>query len=220
MKNQQDLETIIECSEPTLRRLPIYLQYLKKFENRDINFISCSQIANELELNPIQVRKDIESTGVTGKPKVGYDMKELISNIEKFLCCHIKNEAVLVGAGHLGYALLGYHGFKEFGLDIVAAFDVSPDKVGKFINTKSVFNINKLEEIIKRMNIEIGILTVPSQYAQEIADRMVNAGIKAIWNFAPVKITVKDDVIVQHENLASSLAVLSKKIDLKLNKNI
>ena len=220
MKNQSDLENIIECSEPTLRRLPIYLQYLKKVENENISFISCSQIANELELNPIQVRKDIESTGVIGKPKVGYDMKELILNIEKFLCCHIKNEAILVGAGHLGYALLGYQGFRDFGLEIVAAFDVSPDKVGKFINTKSVFHIDKLEEIIKRMNIEIGILTVPSQYAQEIADRMVNAGIKAIWNFAPAKINVKDDIIVQHENLASSLAVLSKKIDLKLNKNI
>jgi len=220
LKNQYVLESDIECSEPTLRRLAIYLQYFKKFENENTVSISCSQIANDLNLNPIQVRKDIESTKVIGKPKVGYELKELILNIENFLCCHIKNEAILVGAGHLGYALLGYHGFRDFGLEIVAAFDVSPDKVGKFINTKSVFHINKLEEIIKRMNIEIGILTVPSQYAQEIADRMVNAGIKAIWNFAPAKINVKDNIIVQHENLASSLAVLSKKIDLKINKNI
>ena len=219
MTNQYVLENTVEYSEPTLRRLPIYLQYLKKLENKNIMFISCSQIANDLNLNPIQVRKDIESTKVIGKPKVGYELRELILKIESFLCCHIKNEAILVGAGHLGYALLGYHGFKEFGLEIVAAFDTSPDKVGKFINTKSVFHINKLEEIIKRMNIEIGILTVPSQYAQELADRMVNAGIKAIWNFAPAKINVKDNIIVQHENLASSLAVLSKKIDLQINKN-
>ena len=220
MKNQDILTTMNDFSEPTLRRLPIYLQYLKGLESKNIQSISCSQIANDLNMNPIQVRKDIESTGVAGKPKVGYELKELIANIEKFLCCHIKNEAILVGAGHLGYALLGYHGFKEFGLEIVAAFDTSPDKVGKFINTKSVFHIDKLEEIIKRMNIEIGILTAPAAYAQQIADRMVNAGIKAIWNFAPVRINVKDDIIVQHENLASSLAVLSKKIDLRINKNI
>ena len=220
MKNQDILNVMNDFSEPTLRRLPIYLQYLKGLESKNIQSISCSQIANDLNMNPIQVRKDIESTGVAGKPKVGYELKELIANIEKFLCCHIKNEAILVGAGHLGYALLGYHGFKEFGLEIVAAFDTSPDKVGKFINTKSVFHIDKLEEIIKRMNIEIGILTAPAAYAQQIADRMVNAGIKAIWNFAPVRINVKDDIIVQHENLASSLAVLSKKIDLRINKNI
>jgi len=220
LKNQDILTTMNDFSEPTLRRLPIYLQYLKGLESKNIQSISCSQIANDLNMNPIQVRKDIESTGVAGKPKVGYELKELIANIEKFLCCHIKNEAILVGAGHLGYALLGYHGFKEFGLEIVAAFDTSPDKVGKFINTKSVFHIDKLEEIIKRMNIEIGILTAPAAYAQQIADRMVNAGIKAIWNFAPVRINVKDDIIVQHENLASSLAVLSKKIDLRINKNI
>ncbi len=220
MKNQDILTTMNDFSEPTLRRLPIYLQYLKGLESKNIQSISCSQIANDLNMNPIQVRKDIESTGVAGKPKVGYELRELVSNIEKFLCCHIKNEAILVGAGHLGYALLGYHGFKEFGLEIVAAFDTSPDKVGKFINTKSVFHIDKLEEIIKRMNIEIGILTAPAAYAQQIADRMVSAGIKAIWNFAPVRINVKDDIIVQHENLASSLAVLSKKIDLRINKNI
>lgn len=219
MKNQCFLQNQNIFSEPTLRRLPVYLQYLKNLETKNIKFVSCSQIAKDLNLNNIQVRKDIETTRVSGKPKIGYKLKELISSIENFLCCHIKNEAILVGAGHLGYALLGYHGFKDFGLEIVAAFDTSPDKIGKFINTKSVFHINKLEEIIKRMNIEIGILTVPSQYAQEIADRMANAGIKAIWNFAPVKINVKDGIIVQHENLASSLAVLSKKIELKI-KNI
>lgn len=220
LKNQSVFDSTSDFSEPTLRRLPVYLQYLKTLETRNVSVVSCSQIAMDLNLNPIQVRKDIETTGVAGKPKVGYELKELIANIEKFLCCHIKNEAILVGAGHLGYALLGYHGFKEFGLEIVAAFDTSPDKVGKFINTKSVFHTDKLEEIIKRMNIEIGILTVPAAYAQKIADRMVNAGIKAIWNFAPVKINVTDGIIVQHENLASSLAVLSKKIELKINKNI
>ena len=118
----------------------------------------------------------------------------------------------MVGAGHLGYALLGYHGFKEYGVDIIAAFDNNPERVDKFINYKKVFSIDRLEEIVSRMQIKIGILTVPASVAQELADRMVNAGIKAIWNFAPLKINVPSDVVVQNENLASSLAVLSQKI--------
>ncbi|MBQ4178809.1 MAG: redox-sensing transcriptional repressor Rex, partial [Elusimicrobia bacterium] len=146
------------------------------------------------------------------KPKRGYNLKKLISAIEKFLGFYTKNEAVLIGAGHLGYALLGYHGFKEYGLDIIAAFDNNPERVDKFINYKKVFSIDRLEDIISRMQIKIGILTVPSTVAQELADRMVKVGIKAIWNFAPIKINVPKDVVVQHENLASSLAVLSQKI--------
>ena len=121
----------------------------------------------------------------------------------------------MVGAGHLGYSLLGYRGFKEYGLDIVAAFDNNPDKIDKYIHHKKVFSIDKLESFIKKMKIQIGILTVPANVAQSLADRMVKSGIKAIWTFAPTKITVPKNVIVQHENLASSLAVLSQKMKIK-----
>ena len=181
-------------------------------ESDGVKEISSAQIAKFLGFNTIQVRKDIEATKIEGKPKRGYNLKKLISAIEKFLGFYTKNEAVLIGAGHLGYALLGYHGFKEYGLDIIAAFDNNPERVDKFINYKKVFSIDRLEDIISRMQIKIGILTVPSAVAQELADRMVKVGIKAIWNFAPIKINVPKDVVVQHENLASSLAVLSQKI--------
>lgn len=204
--------------EATLRRFPIYHHFLKQLEANGLVDVSCTQIANELELSPIQVRKDIEFTGIEGKPKIGYNLKDLINHIENLLGFHINNEAVLVGAGHLGYSLLGYHGFKEYGLNILAAFDSSPDKIDKFINYKKVFSIDRLEDIVTRMKIQIGILTVPATQAQELADRMVKCGIKAIWNFAPVKISVPNDVIVQHENLASSLAVLTQK--MRLNKII
>ena len=212
MKKKNVLYSKKEISEATLRRFPFYHHYLKQLESDGIKEISSAQIAKFLGFNTIQVRKDIEATKIEGKPKRGYNLKKLISAIEKFLGFYTKNEAVLIGAGHLGYALLGYHGFKEYGLDIIAAFDNNPERVDKFINYKKVFSIDKLEDIISRMQIKIGILTVPSAVAQELADRMVKVGIKAIWNFAPIKINVPKDVVVQHENLASSLAVLSQKI--------
>ncbi len=201
-----------EVSEATLRRYPFYHHYLKQLESEGISEISSAQIAKFLGFNTIQVRKDIEATKIEGRPKRGYNLKKLIKHIEKFLGFYTKSEAVLVGAGHLGYSLLGYHGFKEYGLDIIAAFDHNPEKINKYINYKKVFSVDRLEEIISRMQIKIGILTVPAACAQELADRMVKVGIKAIWNFAPVKISVPKDVVVQHENLASSLAVLSQKI--------
>ena len=212
MKKKEVLHKNKEVSEATLRRFPFYHHYLKQLENDGVKEISSAQIAKFLGFKTIQVRNDIEVTNIEGKPKRGYNLKKLISHIEKFLGFYTKNEAILVGAGHLGYALLGYHGFKEYGLDIIAAFDCNPERVNKFINYKKVFSIDRLEEIISRMQIKIGILTVPAGVAQELADRMVKVGIKAIWNFAPLKINVPKDVVVQNENLASSLAVLSQKI--------
>lgn len=204
-----------EVSEATLRRLPFYHHYLKQLEEDGVEEISSAKIAKFLGFKTIQVRKDIEFTNVEGKPKRGYNLKNLITHIEKFLGFYTNNEAVLVGAGHLGYSLLGYRGFKEYGLDIVAAFDNNPDKIGKYIHHKRVFSIDKIEDFIKKRKIQLGILTVPANVAQSLADRMVKCGIKAIWTFAPTKIKVPKNVIVQHENLASSLAVLSQKMKIE-----
>lgn len=204
-----------EVSEATLRRLPFYHHYLKQLEEDGVEEISSAKIAKFLGFKTIQVRKDIEFTNVEGKPKRGYNLKNLITHIEKFLGFYTTNEAVLVGAGHLGYSLLGYRGFKEYGLDIVAAFDNNPDKINKYIHYKKVFSIDEIEKFIKKRKIQIGILTVPANVAQSLADRMVKCGIKAIWTFAPTKIKVPKNVIVQHENLASSLAVLSQKMKME-----
>ncbi len=212
MKNNKSLCNKKAISEAALRRLPFYHHFLKQLECDGVKEISSAQIAKCLGFNTIQVRKDIEITDIKGKPKRGYNLKNLIEHIEKFLGFYIKNEAVLVGAGHLGYALLGYQGFKEYGLDIVAAFDDNSDKVNKVINTKKVMPVAEMENFVKTNKIKIGILTVPAAAAQQLADKMVESGIKAIWNFAPAKINVPEDVIVQHENLASSLAVLSQKL--------
>lgn len=206
--------------EPTLRRLPIYYQYLKKIlSEKKSEYISCTQIGNDLNMLPIQVRKDLEITEASGKPKLGYGVKELLSNIEEFLGWNNTTEAYLVGVGHLGSALLGYQGFTEYGLNIIAAFDADEAKTGVEVHGKMVFPVSKLPEMIKRMGIKIGILTVPAYCAQDLTNVMVDAGIHAIWNFSPVKIMVPEGIIVQHENLASSLVVLSKKLAMSMKKD-
>lgn len=206
-----------EIPEPTLRRLPVYYQYIKKFsQDSKSNFISCTQIARELHLIAIQVRKDLEYTAAQGKPKVGYCVLDLLRAIECFLGWNNTTEAVLVGSGHLGAALLGYNGFKDYGLNIIAAFDNDARKIGKEIRGRKIYSIKKMPDIVKRTNIKIGILTAPGGVAQELADLMIDAGIRAIWNFAPTKISASSEVIIQHENLASSLAVLSKRLALHI----
>ncbi len=205
--------------EPTLRRLPIYHQYLTKLKNeKHLESISCTTIGNDLNILPIQVRKDLEVTDAVGRPKLGYIVSELIDVIEDFLGWKNTTEAFLVGVGNLGSALLGYNGFINYGLDIVAGFDADENKADTEIHGKRVFHISKLPDMIRRMNILIGILTVPGDAAQESADTMVRAGVRAIWNFSPVKVIVPPYVIAQHEHLASSLVVLSKKLAVALNR--
>jgi redox-sensing transcriptional repressor len=218
---QKTKPTTKAIPEPTLRRLPIYYQYLKKVQTeKKSEYISCTQIGNELNILPIQVRKDLEITEASGKPKLGYEVKELLINIEDFLGWNNTTDAYLVGVGNLGSALLGYQGFKEYGLNIIAAFDADESKSGKEIQGRMVFPVSKLPDMIKRMGIKIGILTVPAHCAQSLANTMVEAGVHAIWNFSPVKIMAPQDIIVQHENLASSLVVLSKKLAMSLKTQI
>jgi len=202
--------------EPTLRRLPVYYHYLSKRERTsEADCISCTQIAEDLKLIPIQVRKDLEITGALGKPKVGYNVSVLKKIIADFLGWNNRSDAFLVGVGHLGSALLGYQGFKDYGLNVAAAFDVDLKIVGRAIHGKKIYHVRQLPALAKRMDVQMGILTVPAVSAQAVADVMIEAGIKAIWNFAVVRLVVPDGVIVQHENLASSLAVLSKQIAMK-----
>lgn len=199
-------------SEPTLKRLPLYYQYLKDLSNHGDEWISCTQIAKDLSLIPIQVRKDLEVTDIIGKPRKGYNINELVDAIDKFLSFDTNINACLVGAGNLGYALGKYNGFEKYGLKIKVAFDSDEKKIGKNIKNTPILNINNMKKIVSSENISIGILTAPAEYAQVLADIMVNSGIKAIWNFAPVRILVPKNVVVKHENLASSFLVLAKRL--------
>lgn len=198
--------------EPTLRRMPLYHRFLKDLSSRGALRVSCTEIGLELGLEPTQVRKDLEFTGVAGRPRVGYPLGAMVEGIERFLGWNNVNEAFLVGAGNLGAALMGYKRFAEYGLNIIAAFDNDPEKIGTSIHGKDVLPLSKMPNLARRMHVLIGIIAVPDAVAQEVADLMVAGGILAIWNFAPVQLRVPEHVIVHKENLYCSLASLSQKL--------
>jgi redox-sensing transcriptional repressor len=197
---------------PSLGRLPQYHHYLVELEAKGIRQVSCSGIGRDLGLVPVQVRKDLQYTGIIGKPKTGYSVSELILAIETFLGWNNINEAFLVGVGNLGTALLGHERFSKFGLSIVAAFDTDPEKIGQWVHEKAVLPLDRLVDLAQRMSVHLGIITTPAEVAQEVAGEMVKGGIQAIWNFAPVKLKVPEHIIVHNEDLYNSLASLSWKL--------
>jgi redox-sensing transcriptional repressor len=205
--------------EPTLKRLPLYHRFLKDRLAAGKEAVSCTDIGAELKLDPTQVRKDLEAAGITGRPRIGYAIASVVDGIEEFLGWKKVNEAFLVGAGSMGSALLGYRKFEDCGLKIIAAFDSDPLKVGKTIHDKHVLPIGKLTDLTQRMHVLIGIITVPASEAQAVADLLVAGGIRAIWNFAPVRLRVPENIIVRNEDLYCSLASLSQKLAKELQAN-
>lgn len=200
-------------SKETLQRLPGYLRHLKELQKQGVENISSTAIADSFRFNPVQVRKDLASVGgESGKPKTGFSVNTLINDISEFLGYNNINEAILVGAGNLGSALLSYSGFKNYGLEIVAAFDKMAGTETKGIHGKKILDIKKLPEIVKRLNVYIGIITVPQDSAQEVCDLMISSGIKAIWNFSPTHLIIPENVAIMNVDMASSLAVLSQRL--------
>jgi len=194
---------------PSVRRLPSYLHIIRQADRGRDPYISGTVIAQELNLEPIQVRKDLAITGIVGKPKKGYPVEELIKAIERYLGWDQNHDAVLVGAGNLGSALMGYQEFQRHGLRMVAAFDTDPQKVGGQVHGVPVRAMDELEAAIREIKAEIAILTVPSPFAQSTAETLVRAGITSIWNFTNTKLKVPDSIIVQREDLSSGYALLS-----------
>lgn len=201
-----------EISKSTLKRLPIYLSHLKSIPETGATHISATALAAALGMGEVQVRKDLALVSNGGRPKIGYHRESLIHDIEEFLGYANTNDAVLIGAGKLGRALLGYNGFGEYGLNIVAAFDSDDALVGTSKSGKPIMHLSRLEEICKKHRIRIGIITVPAEYAQSVADRLIANGILAIWNFAPKHLDVPEGILVQTENMAASFALLSKHL--------
>ena len=207
-------------SYPSIRRMPSYLRILKDLAGTTQKTVSATLLAKTLGFEPIVVRKDFDPLPITGKSGVGYDIHELIKAIEDHLGWNNVTDSFLVGTGNLGSALLGYRGFEQYGVKIVLAFDVDPGKTHQTINEVHVLPIEELPVMADRMKVQIGILAVPAEFAQEIAEKMIRAGIRAIWNFAPVKLAVPENVVVQNEDLAEGLAVLSVKLDRMKTKAI
>ena len=198
--------------EPTIRRMPVYLNIVKKIKEAGQMTISAPQIGQHLNLDSTQVVKDLSYTGVVGKPKIGYQIEELITSLEDFLGYNRNHEAFLVGAGFWGSALIQYPGFPESVIKIVAAFDNDRNKIGTEIAGVPVFGIEKYRDMAERLHISIGIITTPPEIAQEIADMMVSWGIKAIWNFTPAKLKVPSHIIIQDTHIYDNLAVIVSKL--------
>lgn len=202
-------------SRQTLHRLPLYLSYLKALP-QEISTVSATGIADALKLGQVQVRKDLASVSTSGRPKVGYVTRDLIEEIEAFLGYDNVNDAVIVGAGRLGKAFMGYQGFKAYGLSILAAFDTDPRLAGTEEAGKPIFPMSDIGKVCERLGVHIGILTVPADAAQSACDQLIASGVLAIWNFAPTRLVVPDGVLVQNENMASSLAILSNHLAKRL----
>jgi redox-sensing transcriptional repressor len=199
-------------SRSSLKRLPLYLHLLENLMGQGVESVSCTQLAREFGLDATLVRKDIEMTGEVGMARVGFKIVSLIGRIKSFLGWDKEHDAFLIGTGNLGRAILGYTDFKKYGLNIVAAFDNAPDKVGTKVFKYEVFPTSKFVNLARRMHIYVGISTVPAQYAQETVDLMVAAGIKAIWNFAPAPIRIPDGIILENVRMTQSLAILTNKL--------
>lgn len=200
-----------EISKSVLKRLPGYLAYLKGL---DAQYISATAIANALNMGEVQVRKDLAAVSDGGRPKVGYQRISLMQDIRSFLGYDNTTDAILIGAGKLGQALLGYSGFDAYGLNILAAFDLQPTLDSA--EGKPILPISALEEFCKTNQVLMGIITVPTPAAQQVCDQLIACGIKAIWNFAPVHLEVPPHILVQNENMATSLAVLSMHLQAQI----
>ena len=202
---------------PTIKRFPSYLRILNQAKDAGKKYISATNLAEELGLNPIQVRKDISSTGIEGKPKIGFDIEELIHYITHVLGWDNTTDALIVGAGNLGSAIARYDGFASYGLKIVAIFDKSTEKIGTSVGSFTVKSMESLNRFIMENRISIAVITVPAIQAQAVCDLLVKCGIRGIWNFAPKDLKVPSSVVLQRTDLATSFAVLSVKLGHRIH---
>lgn len=199
--------------EPTLRRLPWYLSNIKLMKERGEKYVSSTQISKEINIDASQIAKDLSYVNISGRTRVGYEIDALIDVLEGFLGFTNLHKAFLFGVGSLGGALLRDSGLNHFGLEIVAAFDVNPDLVGKDINGIPIFHSDEFLTKMETYDVNIGVLTVPINIAQDITDKMVAGGIKAVWNFTPFRIRVPENIVVQNTSLYAHLAVMFNRLN-------
>ena len=199
--------------EPTLRRLPWYLSNIKLMKEKGEQYVSSTQISKEINIDASQIAKDLSYVNISGRTRVGYNIDALIEVLESFLGFTNMHKAFLFGVGSLGGALLRDLGLRHFGLEIVAAFDINPELVGKDLGGIPIFHSDDFEAKMKEYDVNIGVLTVPINIAQEITNKMVDGGIKAVWNFTPFRIRVPENIVVQNTSLYAHLAVMFNRLN-------
>lgn len=201
----------MNISKQTMQRLPVYLSYIKSLQNQGYGTISATKISEALKLNHVVVRKDLAKVSHSGKPKVGYSVPVLISELEDFLGYNEVTNAVIIGSGRLAEALLYFEKFSKLGFNILSAFDENGDSNTQ-ADEKMFRPLNEFENFVADNNVKIGILTVADDQAQNIAEIMVKSGILAIWNFTSAHLEVPENVFVHNENIEASVAMLSKHL--------
>lgn len=201
-------------SKNQLERYPFYLKYFKELQAEGVETISSPKIAKVLGYSEEQIRKDLQAvSSIPGRPKKGRNVDKLVDTLETFLGYKGETNAVIIGCGHLGLALLHYPNFDDMGLSIVAGFDVEPSLIGKKIDSKEIYDLKEIGDIFPRVGGEIAIVAVPASAAQSAIDAAVKAGAKGIWNFAPTHVTVPNHVVIENFNFSSSLAVLMHRLN-------
>jgi redox-sensing transcriptional repressor len=202
----------VQLPEPTLRRLPWYLALVTTLLKEDVKYISSTRIAKEVGVDASQIAKDLSFLNIKGKTRIGYEVATLESELRQFLGFGQRHNAVIIGVGSLGSALMRDKGLNRYGLDIVAGFDIDPAVVGTEISSVKVYHIDQIAEVTRRLNVSIATLTVPVDVAQSVVDTITAANIKAIWNFTPCRIKVGDGVVVQNTSIYSHLAVMFNRL--------
>ncbi len=198
--------------EPTLRRLPWYLAYLSTLRNAAVEYISTTRIAEALDVDPSQIAKDLSFLGIRGKTRIGYQVDALEQALRDYLGFDRRHNAIMMGVGSLGAALIADSGLHRYGLNIVAGADINPALTGTTIGGVEIYNPADTERLVRDLDIKIGIIAVPVESAQEVADQLAAAGIKAIWNFTPSRIRVPEGVVISNTSIYSHLAVMYNRL--------
>lgn len=198
--------------EPVLRRLPWYLAYVGILRERKVEYVSSTQISRDLKVDASQIAKDLSFLDIKGKTRIGYEVGLLEHKLEEFLGFKRQHRAVIVGAGSLGGALMQDSGLTRYGLEIVAGFDVDPALVGTVKHGLPVYDSAEIVERCREMNVGIGIVTVPVEHAQSVADRLIEGGVKALWNFTPIRISTPEDVVISNTSIYAHLAVMYNRM--------
>lgn len=210
---QDEQKNAGKVPEPTLRRLPWYLAYIKLLKGYGETSVSSTQIAKEISVDPSLVAKDLSYVNISGKTRVGYDIDELTGILENFLGFNVQHKAFLFGVGRLGAALMRDSGLNQYGLDIVAGFDVREGMVGTSIDGIPVYHMDDFKRKQAKYGVTIGIITVPVEEAQTVTDYIISGGVRALWNFTPFRIRVPENVVVQNTSIYAHLAVMFNRLN-------
>ncbi len=207
-----------KVSIAVIRRLPRYYRYLSDLLAMDITRISSKELSTRMGITASQIRQDLNCFGGFGQQGYGYNVELLFNEIGNILGVNNKFKTIIIGAGNMGQALAHYGNFERRGFEIIGIFDVNTKVIGNRIKDIEIFHMDKLEEFVKKHNVEIAMLTVPYEQAREVAEKVARLGIRGLWNFSPMDLKLPYEMVIENVHLSDSLMVLGFKIRDKFEK--